>query len=62
MCDDRTKAKRQKLKKGKFSLDIKKAIKVHVIKHENRLPRGVMESLSLEILQILIDKDTSNPI
>lgn len=53
LYDDRTKGKIHKLKKGKFSLDSKekKKFTMMVVKYENRLPREVMESLSLEIIK-----------
>lgn len=50
---------RENLNKGKIPLKIKeeKKIIVIVVKHKNRLPRGVMESPSLETFQTWTDTD-----
>jgi len=52
-----TKGKGHKLKHRKFHLDMtKKFFTLRVTEHWNRLPRGVVESPSLEIFKTRLDK------
>jgi len=51
-----------KLKEGRLRLDIKKFFTIKVVKHWNRLPRVVVDALSLETFKVRIDQALSKQI
>jgi len=56
VSSNRTRGNRHKLKHRKFQLNMRKNfLALRVIEHWNRLPRGVVESPSLEIFKTHLD-------
>ena len=52
----RTRGSRHRLKHGKFQLNMRKNfVTLRVTEHWNRLPRGFVESPSLEIFRTLLE-------
>jgi len=61
VCCNRIRSNGFKLSEGRFRLDIrKKLFTVWVVKHWNSLPRGVVETSSLEMLKARLDGAVSN--
>ena len=55
-CCERTRANGFKLKEGRFRLNIRKNVfTVRVVKHWNRLPKEVVDALSLETFNVRLD-------
>ena len=52
---DRTRGSRHKLKHRKFQLNMQNFFTLRVTEHWNRLPRGIVESPSLEIFKTHLD-------
>ena len=60
-CRDRMRSNSFKLKEGRFRLDLKmKFFTMRVVKHQNRLPREVVDAPSLETFKIRLDRALSN--
>ena len=66
VCGNRTRGNGFKLGEGKFRLDVRQffffltIITVRIMKHCNRLPRSVVEALSLETFKDRLDQALSN--
>jgi len=55
VCSDRAKSNALKLEYRKFCTNVQNFLILRVMEHWNRLPREVMESPSLEILNAHLD-------
>lgn len=52
VCGDKTRGNGFKLKEGRFGLHItKKSFMVRAVRHRNRLPRDMVDALTLETLK-----------
>ncbi len=61
VCGDKTKGNGFKLKEGRFRLDIrKKSFTVRVMKHWQRLPRDVVDAMSLETFKVRLNRALGN--
>ena len=61
VCGDRTRGNSFKIKEGRFELDIrKKSFAVRMVRQWNRLPRNVVEALSLETFRVRLDPALDN--
>jgi len=61
VCCDRTSGNTFRLERGRFRLDIrKKLFTVRIVKHWYRLPREVVDALSLETFKVRLDRGLSN--
>ncbi len=61
LCGDRTRGNGFRLKGGRFRLDIrKKYFTVRAARHWNRLPKDVVDALSLETFKARLDQALGN--
>lgn len=59
-CYNRTRGKDYQLKEGRFRVAIREFLPMRMVKHWYRLPRGVVNASSLEILMVRLDRALSN--
>ena len=62
ICCDRTRGSGFTLKEERFRLDIRNKFFIRVEKHWHRLPREVVDTLSLETLKVRLDGALGNPV
>ena len=63
VCGGRARGNGFKLKEGRFRLDVRKrSFTMSVVRHWNRLPRDVMDALTLETFSVRLDETLGNPI
>jgi len=55
----RTKGNGLKLNEGRFRLDIRKFFTIRLVRHWHRLPRDVVDALSLDILSVRLHRALS---
>jgi len=61
VCGDTTRGNYFKLEEGRFRLNIrKKSYTVSVLRHWNRLPREVVDALSLETFKARLHRPLAN--
>ena len=61
MCSNRTRSNGLKVEHRKFYTDMQKNLfMVRMMEHWNRLPRGIVESLSMEIFKTHLDAHLCN--
>ena len=59
VCCDRTRGNGFKLKENRFRLDIKKFFTIRMVRHWHRLPRDIVDALSLETLKVRLNRALS---
>ena len=61
VCSERTKGNCFKIKEGRLKLEImKKVFTIRVVKRWNKLPREVVDVLSLDTFKVRMDEALSN--